>query len=87
MSDVKTYPVPAEFAAQANVSAEQYKDLRRHLARWRPERILMLGCDPATWARDAGFLGEHGYHPRVVEIFDLFPSTHHLEILAMMERA
>lgn len=63
------------------------KDLRRHLARWRPERILMLGCDPATWARDAGFLGEHGYQPRVVEIFDLFPSTHHLEILALMERA
>ena len=27
MSDVKTYPVPAEFAAQANVSAEQYKEM------------------------------------------------------------
>ena len=25
MSDVKTYPVPADFAAQANVSAEQYQ--------------------------------------------------------------
>ncbi len=24
MSEVKTYPVPADFAAQANVSAEQY---------------------------------------------------------------
>lgn len=63
------------------------KALREHLARWRPARILMLGCDPATWARDAGFLSGHGYHPRVVEIFDLFPSTHHLEILALLERA
>ncbi|HRJ54438.1 MAG TPA: acetate--CoA ligase [Candidatus Thiothrix moscowensis] len=27
MSEVKTYPVPAEFAAQANVTAEQYADL------------------------------------------------------------
>jgi 23S rRNA (uracil1939-C5)-methyltransferase len=63
------------------------KDLRNHLARWRPQRILMLGCDPATWARDAGFLCENGYQPNVVEIFDLFPSTHHLEILALMERA
>ncbi|MGB5452373.1 MAG: acetate--CoA ligase [Sedimenticolaceae bacterium] len=27
MSDVKTYPVPAEFAAQANVTAEQYKEM------------------------------------------------------------
>jgi len=63
------------------------KDLRSHLARWRPQRILMLGCDPATWARDTGFLCEHGYQPKVVEIFDLFPSTHHLEIVALMERA
>ena len=63
------------------------KDLRNRLARWQPQRILMLGCDPATWARDAGFLSEHGYQPTVVEIFDLFPSTHHLEILALLERA
>ena len=62
-------------------------DLRRDIARWQPQRILMLGCDPATWARDAGFLCEHGYRPTVIEIFDLFPSTHHLEILALMERA
>ena len=62
------------------------KALRRHLAQWQPHRILMLGCDPATWARDAGFLSEHGYQPTVVEIFDLFPSTHHVEILALLER-
>jgi 23S rRNA (uracil1939-C5)-methyltransferase len=63
------------------------KALRRDLVRWRPKRVLMLGCDPATWARDAGVLCEDGYRPRVVEIFDLFPSTHHLEILALLERA
>ena len=62
------------------------KNLRINLANWQPRRILMLGCDPATWARDAGFLAERGYSPRVVEIFDLFPSTHHLEILALLER-
>ena len=56
------------------------------LATWRPRRILMLGCDPATWARDAGFLLENGYHVRSVEFFDLFPSTHHVEILAVLER-
>jgi tRNA/tmRNA/rRNA uracil-C5-methylase (TrmA/RlmC/RlmD family) len=60
--------------------------LRGQLASWQPDRILMLGCDPATWARDAAFLGDYGYQPTVVEIFDLFPSTHHLEILALMER-
>jgi 23S rRNA (uracil1939-C5)-methyltransferase len=62
------------------------RTLRKHLADWLPRKILMLGCDPATWARDAGFLGNHGYQHQVVELFDLFPSTHHVEILALLER-
>ena len=62
------------------------KSLRHDLTRWRPRRILMLGCDPATWARDAGHLIDHGYEVREIELFDLFPSTHHVEILALLER-
>ena len=56
--------------------------LRDDLARWKPKRILMLGCDPATWARDAGLLVSHGYRVTELELFDLFPLTHHVEILA-----
>ncbi len=63
------------------------KALRTHLVRWHPHRVLMLGCDPATWTRDAGLLLDHGYSVRSVELFDLFPSTHHVEILALLERA
>lgn len=63
------------------------RSLRTALAEWRPRRILMLGCDPATWARDAGFLCDHGYRIGEVEIFDLFPSTHHVEILALLEHS
>jgi 23S rRNA (uracil1939-C5)-methyltransferase len=59
--------------------------LLEDLAKWAPRRILMLGCDPATWARDAGFLSQHGYRPTEIELFDLFPHTHHVEILALME--
>jgi len=59
--------------------------LRMRIAGWRPNRILMLGCDPATWSRDAAALCNAGYTPRVVELFDLFPSTHHVEILALLE--
>ncbi len=61
--------------------------LRNALAHWLPQRVVMLGCDPATWARDAGFLVQHGYRPLVVELYDLFPSTHHVEILALLVRA
>jgi len=62
------------------------KPLRERLAAWRPKKILMLGCDPATWARDAGFLVSSGYRVSALELFDLFPSTHHVEILALLER-
>jgi len=59
--------------------------LRRHLTRWRPERIVMLGCDPATWARDADELLNSGYTLSHIELVDLFPFTHHVEILAVLE--
>lgn len=62
------------------------KKLRRELVSWQPRRVLMLGCDPATWTRDASFLIENGYRAGAVELFDLFPSTHHVEILALLER-
>jgi tRNA/tmRNA/rRNA uracil-C5-methylase (TrmA/RlmC/RlmD family) len=61
-------------------------ELRGRLARWRPERIVMLACDPATWSRDTRDLIDRGYRLTHLELVDLFPSTHHVEILAVLER-
>lgn len=60
-------------------------ELRQQLADWHPDRILMLACDPATWGRDAQFLIGCGYRLTHIELVDLFPSTHHVEILAVLE--
>jgi 23S rRNA (uracil1939-C5)-methyltransferase len=60
-------------------------ELRRRLAGWHPDRILMLACDPATWGRDTSYLLDRGYLLTHVELVDLFPSTHHVEILAVLE--
>lgn len=60
-------------------------DLRRRMTDWRPDRVLMLGCDPATWSRDAADLIEHGYALAHLELVDLFPLTHHVEVLAVLE--
>jgi 23S rRNA (uracil1939-C5)-methyltransferase len=46
----------------------------------------MLSCDPATWARDVSFLGDHGYVTHETELVDLFPHTHHVEVLSVLER-
>jgi len=66
---------------RAGLNPEQ----RKRLAGWRPRRILMLACDPATWARDTRFLTERGYRLQHLELADLFPSTHHVEMLALLE--
>lgn len=62
-------------------------DLRRRVTGWRPERILMLSCDPATWARDVSALESGGYRLTHLELIDLFPSTHHVEVLSLLEPA
>ena len=61
------------------------RDLRRRLAAWHPDRLLMLACDPATWARDTADLMDKGYHLAHLELIDLFPSTHHVEVLSVLE--
>jgi 23S rRNA (uracil1939-C5)-methyltransferase len=60
--------------------------LRGILGRWRPERVLMLACDPATWARDTADLLKSSYRLSHLELVDLFPFTHHVEIVALLER-
>jgi tRNA/tmRNA/rRNA uracil-C5-methylase (TrmA/RlmC/RlmD family) len=59
--------------------------LRNRLAGWHPDRILMLACDPATWARDTAHLLDRGYGLAHIELIDLFPLTHHVEILALLK--
>lgn len=50
-----------------------------------PERIVYVACDPAALARDLGDLLA-AYELESVEAFDLFPSTHHVEIIAGLRR-
>jgi len=55
------------------------------LAELEPRRIVYLGCDPATQARDARNIAGNGFHLARVEAFDLFPQTPHIETLAVFE--
>lgn len=53
----------------------------------RPRAIAYVACDPAALARDVGLLAERGYQLRTLRAFDLFPMTHHVECVALLERA
>lgn len=49
-------------------------------------RLVYVSCDPATLARDAGRLREHGYTLRYAQPLDLFPQTHHVETVAVFDQ-
>lgn len=49
-------------------------------------RIVYVACDPAALGRDVGHLRAHGYELRAVRGLDLFPMTHHVECVAVLER-
>jgi tRNA/tmRNA/rRNA uracil-C5-methylase (TrmA/RlmC/RlmD family) len=52
----------------------------------RPERIVYVACDPAALARDIALLGDAGYGLADLQAFDLFPMTHHVECVALLEK-
>ena len=50
-----------------------------------PERIVYVSCNPATQARDILMLS-HDYKVTKVQPVDMFPHTHHVENVVLLER-
>lgn len=50
------------------------------------ERIVLVSCDPAAFARDARVLVREGYRLERVVPVDLFPQTPHVETVARFRR-
>ncbi|MFD4132158.1 class I SAM-dependent RNA methyltransferase [Streptomyces goshikiensis] len=61
------------------------KQTVRHIAGLSARRIAYVACDPAALARDLGYFKDHGYKVRTLRVFDLFPMTHHVECVAILE--
>ena len=52
-----------------------------------PKRIVYVSCNPTTLAPNAAQLAEAGYKLTRVRPVDMFPQTHHVECVALLERA
>jgi 23S rRNA (uracil1939-C5)-methyltransferase len=57
------------------------------VARTGASTVVLVSCDPASMARDAGLLVGGGYGLESVEVVDLFPGTFHVETVSKFTRA
>lgn len=49
-----------------------------------PNKIVYVSCDPATLARDLGYLSGQGYKVEAVQPVDMFPHTTHCETCVLL---
>ena len=55
------------------------------LLRIKPLRIVYISCNPATQARDIGLM-TNDYKVKEIQPVDMFPHTHHIENVVLMEK-
>ena len=48
--------------------------------------VVLVSCDPVAGARDVRGLIDAGYRIDGIEVLDLFPQTHHLEVVSRLVR-
>jgi 23S rRNA (uracil1939-C5)-methyltransferase len=58
----------------------------RRIVEASPRRIVYVSCNPTTLAPNAAELVEAGWVFRKVRPVDMFPQTHHIECVALLER-
>ncbi|WP_114856567.1 class I SAM-dependent RNA methyltransferase [Brachybacterium sp. YJGR34] len=51
------------------------------------QRIVYVSCEPSTLARDLAAIEKKGWRVVDLRAFDLFPHTHHIESVALLEPA
>ncbi len=58
----------------------------RLLPVFKSEKIIYISCDPVTLIRDVRILVQSGYHLSSMTPVDMFPQTHHIECVAVLEK-
>ncbi len=62
-----------------------HKKVVDQLLRLQPEKIVYVSCNTATQARDLSLLSET-YQIRKMQAVDMFPQTHHVENVVLLEK-
>ncbi len=56
------------------------------MLRCAPERVVLVSCDAAAFARDVMLLEQGGFTLTWVTPVDLFPHTPHVECVSVLDR-
>ncbi|MGH3544291.1 MAG: class I SAM-dependent RNA methyltransferase, partial [Mycobacterium sp.] len=62
------------------------RDVIDLLAAAEVSRVVHIGCEAASFARDIGLYRSRGYVVDEIRVFDSFPLTHHVECVALLTR-
>ena len=65
--------------------ADMHDDVINTILFAEPERIVYVSCNPATQARDLQLLNVK-YDVKKVQPVDMFPHTHHVENVVLLEK-
>jgi tRNA/tmRNA/rRNA uracil-C5-methylase (TrmA/RlmC/RlmD family) len=63
------------------------KGVANALVRRAPRRLVYVSCDAATLSRDLKVLVEGGFELTDLRVFDLFPMTEHVELVAVLDNS
>jgi 23S rRNA (uracil1939-C5)-methyltransferase len=62
-----------------------HEDVVKVILNAAPQKIVYVSCNPATQARDLQLMDEK-YRVARIQPVDMFPHTHHIENIALLEK-
>lgn len=65
--------------------AGMHEKVVKQLIKAAPKRIVYISCNPATQARDITLMNNH-YKVVKIQPIDMFPQTHHVENIILLEK-
>jgi len=77
-------PASADVAVLDPPRSGAGRDVVGLLAAAAVPRVVHIGCEAASFARDIGLYLGHGYAVEKIMVFDAFPLTHHTECVALL---
>ncbi|WP_299165051.1 class I SAM-dependent RNA methyltransferase [uncultured Arthrobacter sp.] len=63
------------------------KDVVRAITGTGAKAAVYVSCDPASFARDVAYFAAAGWRLGSLRVFDLYPHTHHMESVAVLQPA